>query len=99
MMLGSGDPTPLDTYALLALCLLACMLLLGCILGPRWLSSAATFVRYGALVCAAVIMAVVLLLTPATSGIVAAGRLLTLWPAAFAVAVLFLAWSWRLGHF
>ena len=99
MMLGSGDPTPFDGYALFALCLLATILLVGCILGPRWLSHSATLVRWGATILAALIVAAVLIVTPTTNGIVAAGRLLTLWPAASAVAALFLVWSWRLGHF
>ena len=97
-MLGSGDPTPLDGYALVALCLLTITLLVGCILGPRWVSLTATVVRYGAMLAAALIVAGVLVLTPSTSGIVSAGRIVTLWPAAIAAAVLFLAWSWRLGH-
>jgi hypothetical protein len=99
MMLGSGDPTPFDEYALIALCLLATALLVGCILGPRWVSKSATLLRWGAAMLATLIFAAVLVLTPTTSGIVATGRLLTLWPAAIAVAVLFLIWSWRLGHF
>jgi hypothetical protein len=99
MMLGSGDPTPLDGYALLALCLLAITLLVGCILGPRWVSPAATVIRYGAMLVTALIVAGVLILTPTTSGIVSAGRIVTLWPAAIAASVLFLAWSWRLGNF
>lgn len=98
-MLGSGDPTPFDEYALIALCLLVAVLLVGCILGPRWVSSGATLVRWGATIIAMLIFAAVLVLTPATNGIVAAGRMITLWPAAIAVAILFLVWSWRLGHF
>ena len=99
MTLGSGDPTPFDGYAMFALCLLATALLVGCILGPRWLSYSATLVRWGATVLAALVVATVLVLTPTTNGIAAAGRLVTLWPAAVAVAALFLAWSWRIGHF
>ena len=98
-MLGSGDPTLFDGYALLALCLLAITLLVGCIVGLRWVSYAATLVRYGATISAALIVAAVLILTPTISGVVSAGRLVTLWPAAIAVAVLFLVWSWRIGHF
>jgi hypothetical protein len=99
MLLGSGDPTPFDGYALIALCTLAAVLLVGCILGPRWASHTAMLLRWGAMVVAAMIFAAVLIFTPTTSAIVSAGRLLTLWPAATAVAVLFLVWSWRLGHF
>lgn len=99
MMTGSGDPTPFDGYALVALCLLVTALLVGCVLGPRWASSAATIVRWGALGLAIVIISTVLVLTPTMSGIVGAGRLFALWPAAIAAVVLFLVWSWRLGHF
>ena len=99
MLLGSGDPTPFDGYATATLCTLAAVLLVGCILGPRWATHAAMLLRWGAVLVAAVLVAAVLILTPTTSAIVSAGRLLTLWPAAAAVAVLFLVWSWRLGHF
>ena len=99
MMTGSGDPTPFDGYALLALCVLAAALLVGCILGPRWGSAMATGVRWGALCLAIAVTAAVLILTPTMSGVVGAGRLLTLWPAAITAVVLFLVWSWRLGHF
>jgi hypothetical protein len=99
MITGSGDPTPFDGYALVALCLLAVALLVGCVLGPRWESSTATLVRWGALGLAAAITIAVHILTPTVSGIASAGRLLTLWPATIASVVLFLVWSWRLGHF
>jgi hypothetical protein len=99
MMTGSGDPTPFDGYAILGLCLLATALLVGCVLGPRWESSTATLVRWGALCLAVAITAAVLTLTPTMNGVVGAGRLLTLWPATIAAVVLFLVWSWRLGHF
>ena len=99
MLLGSGDPTPYDAYALAALCALAATLFVGCILGPKWVSHSATLLRWGATVLAAGIVAAVLIFTPTTSGIVGAGRMLTLLPAAVAVAVLFFVWSWRVGHF
>jgi hypothetical protein len=99
VMIGSGDPTPFDGYALVALCLLAAALLLGCVLGPRWDSSTATFVRWGALCLTVAITSAVLMLTPTLSGAVGAGRLLTLWPTAITAVALFLVWSWRLGHF
>ena len=98
-MIGSGDPTPFDGYALVALCLLAAALLVGCVLGPRWSSSTANFVRWGALCLAVAIMSAVFMITPTMSGTVGAGRLLTLWPAALTAVVLFLLWSWRIGHF
>ena len=98
MMLGSGDPTPFDGYALLALCVLAAVLLAGCLLGARWESAAALVLRWGAVVLAALIVALVLIVTPTTTGAVGAGRLITLYPAAALVGVLLLVWSWRLGH-
>lgn len=98
MMLGSGDPTPYDGYALFALCLLAMFLLIGCVLGPRWSSNAASVLRWGALGLAVLVIGTVFVVTPTTSGAVGAGRLFTLAPAAGAVVVLFLVWSWRVGH-
>lgn len=98
-MIGSGDPTPFDGYALMALCFLAAALLIGCVLGPRWGSSTATFIRWGALCLAIAVTSAVLILTPTISGTVGAGRVITLWPAAITTVVLFLVWSWRLGHF
>jgi hypothetical protein len=54
--------------------------------------------RRGAMGLAVLLLGAVLIITPTTSGTVGAGRLLTLFPAAAAVAVLFLIWSWRIGH-
>ena len=99
MMLGSGDPTPYDMPALVVLCLLAALMLVGCIMGQEWQSLSATVVRWGDVILALLILAVVLIVTPATSGIVGAGRLVTLWPAALSIVALFLIWSWRIGHF
>lgn len=99
MMLGSGDPTPYDMPALVALCLLAALMLVGCIMGQEWQSLSATMVRRGAVILAVLILAAVLILTPTTSGIVGAGRLVTLWPAALSIVALFLLWSWRVGRF
>ena len=99
MMLGSGDPTPYDMPALVALCLLASLMLVGCIMGQEWQSLSATMVRRGAVILAVLILAAVLILTPTTSGIVGAGRLMTVWPAALLTVVLFLIWSRRIGHF
>ena len=99
MMLGSGDPTPYDMPALAALCLLAALMLVGCIVGQEWQSLSATVVRRGAVILALLIMAAVLSLTPTTSGAVGAGRLMTVWPAAVLTVGLFLIWSWRIGHF
>jgi hypothetical protein len=99
MILGSTDPTPYDLYALAVLVVLAGVLFVGCILGPRWISELATWVRWGAMLLAVVVLAAILIITPTTNGIVGAGRLLTLWPAALANIVFFLLWSWRIGHF
>lgn len=97
-MLGSGDPTPFDMPALGALCALAFVLLIGFVLGPRWISLPATLLRWGALSLAALIVAAVLIVTPTMTGSVGAGRMITLLPAGTTVLVLFLLWSWRLGH-
>ena len=98
MILGSGNPTPYDLYALAALCLLALILLLGAIFGPGWASGLASAVRWGSAVLAVAIMVTVLLVTPTTDGIVGAGRLLTLWPALATCIVFFLVWSWRVAR-
>lgn len=97
-MLGSGNPTPYDIPALIALCVLALVLLVGCFLGSAWPVSSANFVRRGAMILAALILGAVLVATPTTGGIVGAARLLTLWPAALANAILFAIWSWRAGQ-
>ncbi len=97
-MLGSGNPTPYDLPALAVLVVLAIVLLVGCILGQGWPAPSAGIVRRGAVILAALTLAAVLVATPTTNGIVGAGRLLTLWPAALANAVLFAVWSWRAGQ-
>jgi len=97
-MLGSDDPTPFDGYAFLALCVMALVLLAGCVAGPRWTTAAAQWVRWGALLLSALVLSVVLIVTPTTSGVTGAGRLLTLYPVGAVVGVLFLAWSRRLGR-
>lgn len=99
MMLGSGDPTPYDMPALVVLCLLAALMLVGCIVGQEWQSLSATVVRRGALILTVLLVAALLILTPTTSGAVGAGRLVTLWPAALSIVAFFLIWSWRIGHF
>lgn len=97
-MPGSGDPTPFDGFTLVALCSLAVLLLIGCILGPRWATTAAMWLRWGALGLSVLLLGAVLTTTSTMSGVVGTGRLLTLYPAAAAMAVFFLIWSWRLGH-
>ena len=99
MMLGSSDPTPFDAYAMVALWAMAVVLVVGCILGPRWASHWASMVRWGVAVLSVLILAAVFMVTPTTNGMVGAGRMLTLLPAAAAVAVLFLVWCWRIGRF
>jgi hypothetical protein len=98
MMFGSGDPTRFDGVATALLCGLAVLLLVGGLVGPRWVSPAATFTRWLAVGLGAAVVVGVLTVTPTMSGTVGAGRMITLWPSAAAVAIFFLVWSWRLGH-
>jgi hypothetical protein len=98
MLQGSGNPTPFDGYALFALCLLALVLLVGCIVGPGWPKTTGLVLRWGALGLAALVLGAVLVVSPTTSATIGAGRLISIYPAAAAVAVLFLIWCWRLGH-
>ena len=98
-MLGSGDPTPFDFYAMVAICTMAVTLLFGCVLGPSWTSNSAILIRWGATILALLVFFSVQIVTPTTNGAVGAGGLIILWPAAFTVVVLFFVWSWRIGHF
>jgi hypothetical protein len=97
-MLGSGDPTPYDLplVALLAVCV--AVLLAGSILGAGWPSALANVLRRGALVIAVSSTTVVLLVWPTRSGVVGAGRLLTIWPALATAVVLFVVWTVRAGR-
>lgn len=97
-MLGAGDPTPYDLQALALLVVLALVLLAGCVFGPGWSPEVGRRVRWTVLVLAAVIVLAVSLVTPTGNGIVGAGRLLTLWPAAALNLLLFVVWSWRAGR-
>lgn len=97
-MLGSGNPTPFDGYAMLTLCIMALVLLTGCAAGPRWTAAWAPWVRWGALLLSLLALGIVLIVTPTTSGVTGAGRLLSLYPAAGVVGILFLAWTWRVGR-
>jgi hypothetical protein len=92
MMPGSGDPTPYGTYVLVALCVLAGVLLLGGLFGPRWASGLATGLRRGALYLAILVFVAVFIVTPTPYASWTRGRLITLWPAFLAM------WSWRIGH-
>ncbi len=96
-MLGSGDPTPYDGYALIALSALVVMLLTGCILGPTWSTAVASIVRRAALGLVVLILGAVLIVTPTSSGAVGAGRMITIFPAAALAVLLFVVWSWRAG--
>jgi hypothetical protein len=98
LIIGSGNPTPYDLHALVVLCGLALVLLVGAIFGSSWSSGMATLVRWGTVIAAVLIMGAVFLLTPSTSGIIGAARLLTLWPALAACIVFFLIWTWRSGR-
>lgn len=88
-MTGSGDPTPLDAYALVLLGLLAVVLVAGWIRGAGWKT------RWGAAAAAVLTFTAVHAVTPTTNGVVGAGRLLTLWPALVINLVLFCLWTWR----
>jgi hypothetical protein len=94
-MIGSGNPTPYDVPAIIALVLLGLILLTGAILGPRWSSEAAILTRWSAAVVSILLLAAVHRLTPTPNGIIGADRLITLWPAFAANMLLFALWSWR----
>lgn len=98
-MLGSGNPTPYDGYALAILGVLAAVLLVGAVVGTRLTAAWAGHLRWGAVLASLAVLGAVLLFTPTTNAIVGAGRMLTLWPTTFGCVVFFLLWSWRIGHF
>jgi hypothetical protein len=98
-MLASGDPAPYDGYALVILGLAAVVLLAGAVMASSWTSVWAGYLRWGALLVSLAALGAVLVVTPTTNGIVGAGRMLTIWPAACGCVVFFLLWSWRVGHF
>jgi hypothetical protein len=97
-MLGSGDPTPYDMKLVALLGGIALLLLAGALSGGYWSPALALTVRRGGAIVAIGALATVLLLTPTRSGIVGAGRLVTIWPAFALVAILFAIWSWRAGR-
>jgi len=97
-MLGSGDPTPYDGYALIALSALAVLLLIGCILGQTWSIAVASIVRRAAFGLVVLVLGAVLIVTPTSSGAVGAGRMITIFPASALATLLFIVWSWRAGH-
>lgn len=97
MFLGSSDPTPYDIPVTTLLVFLGVVLLAGSLSGHYWSSEWATVIRrtVGLLAFSATLF--VLVATPSHGSTVVAGRLITLFPAAFANAVLFVFWSWRAG--
>jgi hypothetical protein len=97
-MLGSGDPTPYDAALVLLLLALAVLLAAGAVTAGVWSPAAAAAVRRGAALLAVCATAVVLVRTPTTSGIVGAGRVISVWPALAAAGLAYLAWSWRAGR-
>jgi hypothetical protein len=98
MMLGSSDPAPYDTLAIVALACLGLVLLAGVVTGHYWSLHLANFARRAAVLLAVVVVAVLLFVTPTRSGAVGAGRLLTLWPAVGIDLLLYLLWTWRAGR-
>ena len=97
-MIGSSDPTPYDESAMIALACLGLILLAGVLTGHHWPSGFPTFVRRAAAILTAFVVGLLLFVTPSKSGIVGAGRLLTLWPLACIDIVLFAIWAWRAGR-
>lgn len=98
MMLGSSDPTPYDELAMIVLACLGLILLAGALAGRHWPLAFSTPVRRAAVVLAVFFVAFILVVTPTRSGIVGAGRLLTLWPALGIDMFLFAIWAWRAGR-
>ena len=97
-MLGSSDPTPYDLPAALILVVCSVVLLVGFFFGASWPSVISAGIRRGILLLALLLLIGLHLVTPTRSGIVGAGRLLTLWPAGLLVFLLFSAWCIRAGR-
>jgi hypothetical protein len=98
-MLGSGDPTPYDGLLVTLLLVLAVLLGAGAATAGMWSPSASAWTRRGALLLGLTVTAAVLIRTPTSSGIVGAGRALSVWPALAAMSIAYLIWSWRAGRF
>ncbi len=97
MILGTSDPTPYDIYGTFVLAACAAVLFFGLVTGPSWSVALATLTRRGLIFVACLVPAIILVLTPTRSGVVGAGRLLTLWPLVVINILLFAAWAWRAG--
>jgi hypothetical protein len=98
-MLGSGDPTPYDALLVALLLVLTVLLGAGAATAGMWSPTASAWTRRGALLLGVTLTASVLIRTPTSSGVVGAGRALSVWPALAAVGVAYLIWSWRAGRF
>ena len=94
-MLGSGDPTPYDIPAAIALGMLALLALIGCFAGNRWSPEWVIPLRYFCLGLALAIVALVYILTPTPNGIAGAGRIFMLWLPLAANLLLIALWFWR----
>ena len=97
-MLGSGDPTPYDTGLVILLSVLASVLAIGAARAGMWNPYTATGIRRAAILVALGATGAVMLRTPTSSGIVGAGRLLSVWPALAVVCAAYLIWSVRGGR-
>lgn len=98
MMLGSSDPAAYDMTAVVALACLGLVLLAGVLTGHHWPPTFPMVVRRAAALLAVFVVVFVLFVTPTRSGIVGAGRMLTLWPALGVDVFLFAMWAWREGQ-
>ena len=90
-MLGSSDTTPLD---LAVTCIpIACSVILGVgvVYGGSWPASVGAGVRRSTLLIAVLLFVAAHVLHPTRSGIVGAGRLVTLWPTGLLFVLLFVA--------
>lgn len=97
-MIGSGDPTPYDFPLLVLFGIVTIVLIAGTIAGSAWSPGIATTLRRGGVLFATCALAAVLVITPTKSGIVGAGRMLTIFPAFAVVVLAYLVCSWRAGR-
>jgi hypothetical protein len=95
MIIGSGNPTPYDGLVLGTLLTCGLILLTGILWGRHWEPGTAQLCRWAALLVSAAALGLLLWLSPTTNGIIGAGRLISIWPAAIANALLFAIWTWR----
>ncbi|MEO6339772.1 MAG: hypothetical protein ABIO39_07040, partial [Caulobacteraceae bacterium] len=73
-------------------------LLAGVFTGHQWSFPLASYARRTAALLVVVVVAALLFVTPTRSGVVGAGRLITLWPAVGVDVLLFVLWTWRAGR-